>query len=68
MARSEMSNSTSTVRKYATVYISACTMLPSGNLMAVPEVGMKKNGFKRKIIIKMESLSLWNEKKSISAV
>lgn len=63
-----MSNSTSTVRKYATVYISACTVLSLANFMAVPDVGMKNNGSNRKIIIKTEPLLLWNEKRSISAV
>lgn len=36
--------------------------------MAVTDIGMKNNGFKKKSIIKMEPLSLWNEKRSVSAV
>lgn len=67
MARSEMSSSTSTKKKYATVHISACTMLPLANPVAVPDVSMKNNGFKKKIIIKTD-LSLWNKKRSISVV
>lgn len=43
-------------------------MLPLANPMAVPDVGMKNNSFKRKIVIKTEPLSLWNEKRSIIAV
>lgn len=62
MARSEMSNSTSPIRKYATVYISAYTMLPVAKAMAVSDIGIKNNGFSRKIIIKTEPLSSWKEK------